>query len=247
MYALLIASLMVFVRGFWAKMAFVTHSGGIKGLRELIPEKFQWKSFFEAVLLTGKVRRNGNVAVFHSLIYYGFVILWIATDLVAIHADTPFKIYKGMTYIIISFLSDIAGIAILIGIALAYKRRYIKRPEYLRATKPKSELFMYGMLVALVTVGYALEGLRIFGTGYAPGRGLVVTGGLGLGQHHRVVALFLRNDGNLVQSLVDDSYGEHHGVCGRYSLLKIFSYLFAPAFGPHHPPETGGRLTGHEL
>ena len=164
MYVLLIVALVIFVKGFYEKIAFITHSGGIKAVKALIPKKFNWQNFFETLLFTGKMKRDGRVAFFHFLIYYGFIILWIATDLVAIHADTPFKIYKGMTYIIISFLSDIAGIAILVGIALAYKRRYVDQPKYLSATRPKRELFMYVMLTALVILGYALEALRIFGT-----------------------------------------------------------------------------------
>ena len=164
MYVLFVASLLIFIRGFYEQTLFITHAKGIKALKDLIPKKLCWKSFFATIFLTGKVRRKGTVAFFHSLIYYGFVILWIATDLVAIHADTPFKIYKGMTYIVISFLSDIAGITILIGIALAYKRRYIDRPKYLSSTKPNRELWMYAILVALVLIGYALEALRIFGT-----------------------------------------------------------------------------------
>ncbi len=164
MYILLVGSLIIFIKGFYEKIAFITHSGGIRALKSLIPKKLNWRSFFETLLLTGKVKRDGRVAFFHSLIYYGFIILWIATDLVAIHADTPFKIYKGVTYIVISFLSDIAGIAILVGIALAYKRRYVDQPNYLASTRPKRELFMYAMLTALVVLGYALEALRIFGT-----------------------------------------------------------------------------------
>jgi ferredoxin/nitrate reductase gamma subunit len=93
------------------------------------------------------------------------LILWIATDLVAIHFDTPFQIFKGTTYIVVSFLADIAGLAILIGLALAYYRRYILKPAYLSASKPQQEKFMYAMLVWLVVIGYLLEGLRILGTG----------------------------------------------------------------------------------
>ena len=94
-----------------------------------------------------------------------FLILWIATDLVAIHYDTPFKIFKGTLYIVVSFLADMAGIAILIGLGFAYKRRYIDKLEKLSATKPNQEKTMYAFLVALVLLGYLIEGVRILGTG----------------------------------------------------------------------------------
>lgn len=165
MYVLLVASFAIFAKGMWGKVLFLTRGQGVSKLKELLPHKLNWKNFFETLFFTGKVTRKANVGIFHSLIYYGFVILWIATDLVAIHADTPFQIFKGWTYIIVSFLADIAGIAILIGLALAFYRRYVKTPASLSATQPKREYFMYGMLAALVIIGYLLEGLRILGTG----------------------------------------------------------------------------------
>jgi Fe-S oxidoreductase len=165
MYVLFIVSTAVMVQGLWAKFVFVTKGEGFKGLKSLLPKKLNWNNFISTIMLTGKVPRHTDVGFFHSLIFYGFVVLWIATDLVAIHYDTPFKVFQGTTYIVISFLADIAGLAILIGIALAYHRRYIKRPAYLEATKPNREKLMYAMLVCLVVVGYVIEGIRILGTG----------------------------------------------------------------------------------
>ncbi|MBH47137.1 MAG: hypothetical protein CME71_03100, partial [Halobacteriovorax sp.] len=165
MYVMLIAAFAVFAKGMWQKALFITKGTGLSGLKQLLPHKLNRKNFFETLFFTGKVTRKPNVGIFHSLIYYGFVILWIATDLVAIHADTPFQIYKGWTYIIISFLADIAGLAILAGLALAFYRRYARKPDSLSATNPNREYFMYGMLAALVIIGYLLEGLRILGTG----------------------------------------------------------------------------------
>lgn len=166
MYGLLVLSTIIMVKGFYNKYLFITKNGSIKSL---LPEKLNWKSFFQTSFLTGKVTRNKEVGIFHSFIFYGFIILWIATDLVAIHYDTPFKVFTGTTYIVISFLADMAGLAILIGLGLAYYRRYVKKPDYLQATKPKQELFMYLMLATLVIIGYLIEGLRILGTGMPEG------------------------------------------------------------------------------
>ncbi len=162
MYAMFFASVLVFIRGLYQKYALVSQG---RSFKELLPEKFNWSNFWSTMFFQGKIKRFTAPAIFHSLIYYGFLILWIATDLVAIHYDTPFKVFKGPVYIIVSFAADIAGLAILLGLGLAYKRRYIDKPDYLKATKPKQELFMYGMLVALVVLGYLIEGLRISGTG----------------------------------------------------------------------------------
>lgn len=162
MYVFMFAAFAVAGMGIWKKFQFVT---GTQGLKSLLPKKLNWSRFLQTIFFTGKVTRDKKVGIFHSLIYYGFVILTIATELVAIHADSPFKVYQGTTYIIISFLADFAGLAILIGLTLAYKRRYIDKPDYLSATKPGREKWMFLMLFLLVIIGFILEGLRLIGAG----------------------------------------------------------------------------------
>jgi Fe-S oxidoreductase len=165
MYFLFMVSLVVMGRGIYEKILFVTNGEGVEALTKVLPKELSWGKFLKTILLTGKVPRFKNVAFFHNLIFVGFVILWITTDVVALHADTPFKIFKGDLYIVLSFLSDIAGLMVLLGLALAYRRRYILKPDYLKATKPTQELLMYRILGSLVVIGYLIEGLRIAGTG----------------------------------------------------------------------------------
>lgn len=164
MYALLALSSIIFIKGLLDKINFVTSGTGIKGLKKVLPEKLNWGEFLRTTLLTGKVPRSKDVAIFHGLIFFGFFILWIATDLVAIHYDTPFKIFEGNIYKVVSFAADFAGLAVLIGLILAFKRRYITKPDYLSSTNPKRELFMYSMLASLVIIGFLIEGVRILGT-----------------------------------------------------------------------------------
>lgn len=149
-----------FAYGFYLRLNYIK---GKQGLKTLLPDHLNWNSFFKTIFFQGKVTRDTYVAIFHSLIFYGFLILWIATDIVAIHFDTPMKIFHGTTYVIISFLADIAGLAVLTGVALAYYRRYVLKPSFLSATNPRQEKFMYAVLVWLVVVGYLLEAIRIYG------------------------------------------------------------------------------------
>jgi Fe-S oxidoreductase/nitrate reductase gamma subunit len=162
MYFLLIIASAVFAFGLKLKFDYITRG---KSWKEILPSKLNWESLFKTIAFQGKIVRDPYVGVFHSLIFYGFLILWIATDLVAIHFDTPFQVFKGTTYIIISFLADIAGLAILVGLSLAFYRRYILKPSYLSSTHPNREKFMYAMLTWLVVAGFLLEGLRLLGTG----------------------------------------------------------------------------------
>ena len=161
MYILFFTALLVFAVGIVGKLQFITGKKGLSLFFREFLRPLNWKSFLETLFFTGKVSRSSHVGCFHALIYYGFVILWIATDLVKIHMDTPFAVFHGWTYVIISFLSDLAGVALLAGMALAAHRRYIKKPSWLQATNPRQELFMYGMLFLLVILGFALESIRI--------------------------------------------------------------------------------------
>lgn len=162
MYALLLAATAVFLKGLHAKYVFVTHGRDPKAL---LPKSLNWRNFLRTIFFQGKVTRAPLVAVYHTLIFWGFLTLWIATEFVAIHFDTPFKIFKGPVYQWVSLTADIGGVAILLGLAIAYWRRYMRKPAFLSATRPHQELFMYGMLAALVVVGYLLEGIRLIGTG----------------------------------------------------------------------------------
>ncbi len=167
MYLLLLLSVGVFFKGLYQKLKFVTNGGPISLIwKEKLFVELNWGNFLKTVFLTGKVPRVKSVSFFHSLIFYGFFILWIATDLVAIHYDTPLKIFTGRTYIIVSFLADFAGLALLLGLFFAYYRRYIKKPNYLEASSPRQELYMYGILFWLVVLGFFLEGLRILGNNF---------------------------------------------------------------------------------
>lgn len=166
MYFCLALATAALAKGLYQKYLFITQG---KDWKQILPKKLNWQNFLKTIFFQGKVTRDPFVGLFHSMIFYGFITLWIATEFVAIHYDTPFKVFHGPVYIVVSFLADIGGVFIILGLMLAYYRRYIKKPDYLAATKPNNEKFMYSMLLALVLVGFLLEGIRIFGTGMPDG------------------------------------------------------------------------------
>ena len=166
MYLSLLVANVVLFKGLYEKYKYVTQG---KNWKSILPKKLNFQNFFKTIFFQGKVTRDPYVGIYHSMLFYGFVVLFIATELVGIHADTPFKIFKGTTYIIVSFLADIGGVFVMAGVMMAYYRRYIKKPDYLSATRPQQERFMYGMILSLVLVGYLLEAIRIWATGMPQG------------------------------------------------------------------------------
>ncbi len=188
MYASLVPATYFFIQGLIPKYKFVV---GDKNPKDILPKQLNIKSFLTTIFYQGKVPRDGFVNVFHSMIFWGFITLFIATELVAIHADTPFKVFTGTTYKVVSFLADVGGIFVLLGIGLAYYRRYVQKKQFLSATRPNQEKFMYGMLIALVVIGYFLEAIRIYVTNMPEGERFwspigytfaAVIGSLGLSQ-----------------------------------------------------------------
>lgn len=155
------------VQGIVQKYRYLTSFG--KNIKDVLPKELNYVNFLRTIFFQGKVKRDRFVGVFHSMLFYGFVVLFIATELVAIHADTPFKVYRGTTYIVISFLADFAGLFVFFGVLMAYYRRYVLKPKYLSATKPNQEKFMYGMIMALIVIGFVLEAIRIWAAGMPEG------------------------------------------------------------------------------
>lgn len=178
MYLSLGVACAFFVQGILQKYRYLTSFG--KNIKDVLPKELNYQNFLRTIFFQGKVKRDRFVGIFHSMLFYGFVVLFIATELVAIHADTPFKIYKGTTYIVISFLADWAGLFVFLGVLMAYYRRYVVKPKYLSATKPNQEKFMYAMIMALIVIGFVLEAIRIWAAGMPEGEKLWSPIGYGL-------------------------------------------------------------------
>ncbi|MBV9495776.1 MAG: 4Fe-4S dicluster domain-containing protein, partial [Acidobacteria bacterium] len=89
-----------------------------------------------------RTARERYVGVFHRFLTYGFVVLTIATIVVALDADLGTSIMRGGFYLWFqSFTVDLFGALVLIAIAMAAVRRYIKRPRKLVRTSPDVTAF----------------------------------------------------------------------------------------------------------
>ncbi|MBF0361378.1 MAG: (Fe-S)-binding protein [Oligoflexia bacterium] len=170
MYLLFLLSLILLFRNLYRHYIFI-----MKGVftEHLLPSRFvdlNFKKFFKTIFLQGRVINDLYAGIFHSMIFYGFLTHLLATITVMIHLDTPFKIFNGYIYIVVSFLADLGGVSMILGIALAMFRRYFLKPKYLQHLQlqlqlPSSDLsywYLYLMLIFFVVIGFSLEGIRIF-------------------------------------------------------------------------------------
>jgi Fe-S oxidoreductase/nitrate reductase gamma subunit len=118
---------------------------------------------FRAGVWMQTLLRDPAAGVMHSLLYFGFVFLFIATVLLEIDHQLPesMKFLHGRTYQAYAAGADAAGVMFLAGIGWAAVRRYAVRPFRIRTkTKPEDALVL-GTFAVLGLTGFFAEGLRI--------------------------------------------------------------------------------------
>src|SRR5215813_15390503 len=123
----------------------------------------RFKLLINHAVMQRRTARNAYSGFFHRLITYGFVILTIATTVVALDADFGTTIMRGRFYLYFqSFIVDMFGALVLVGVGLAAVRRYLLRPKSLVYTDEATWILVAIALICLQ--GFLLEGWRIAAT-----------------------------------------------------------------------------------
>lgn len=103
---------------------------------------------------------DGYVGVFHRLIFYGFLVLIAATTVVAFDADLGMHIMRGRFYLYFqSFVVDVFGALVLLGILMAAGRRWLARSRKLVYSQEAAGIL--AALFVIIVSGFLLEGWRI--------------------------------------------------------------------------------------
>jgi hypothetical protein len=89
-------------------------------------------------------RRDPYVGWAHRGIFYGFVVLFIGTVILAINTDFTepvfgWRFFEGNFYLGYSIVLDVLGLALLTGIVMMMVRRAIIRPRKLDYARPDRE------------------------------------------------------------------------------------------------------------
>ncbi|MBK5267783.1 MAG: 4Fe-4S dicluster domain-containing protein [Acidimicrobiia bacterium] len=107
--------------------------------------------------------RDRAAGLMHSLVYWGFLLLFLGTVILEIDHLLPisWKFLHGSTYQVYSATLDAAALAFLGGLLWALVRRYGQRPWRLRSkTKPEDGLIL-GVLALIGISGLLTEAARI--------------------------------------------------------------------------------------
>jgi Fe-S oxidoreductase len=160
MYAMFAVSLVVAGYGVYRRVALWRR--GLPVSRFDRPAE-RLKMLVKHALEQRRTAREKYAAVFHTFIFYGFIILTVATTVVMLDSDFGLPIMRGQFYLYFqSFVVDIFGALVLVGVGIAAARRVIVKPEKLVYTDESLLILAAIFLIALT--GFLIEGWRIAAT-----------------------------------------------------------------------------------
>lgn len=98
----------------------------------------------------------------HLAVYSAFIVLFIATCLVAVESDLGIRILDGNFYIAFKLFANTFGLLLLAGILVALVRRYAFRPKGL--TTDGDDLLQLLLIGAIGLTGFLVEAARLAAT-----------------------------------------------------------------------------------
>ncbi len=160
MYVMFAASAAIAVYGFYRRIA--VWRRGLPANRFDQP-LLRLRLLLKHAVAQGRTIREEQAGVFHTLIYTGFIILTIATTVVMLDYDFGLPLMRGAFYLYFqSFIVDLFGVLVLIGVGMAAIRRFIQRPGKLVYTDEAMWILVAIFVIALT--GFLVEGWRIAAT-----------------------------------------------------------------------------------
>jgi len=161
MYILAFAAFGVMGWGFWKRLP-IWQQG--KALNRFDRYDERVKRMISDVFSQEKIFRVTDGGIFHSLFFWGFLILFAGTMLVMIQADffTPLlhvNILTGEFYKAFSLVLDLAGLVSLLMLTGLIIRRFVIRPKGLEIVR--DDYIVLQLLFAILITGFFLEGARM--------------------------------------------------------------------------------------
>ncbi len=131
------------------------------------------KSFIKFALFQGRLVCDKYALLMHLGIFFGMFVLFLGTALATIDQDVAHllfntQILKGSFYLGYKLFLDLFGIALIIGLLLAFYRRYVLKPERLKnlvyPTFPLDSFYLLAILLFIAISGFFVEAIRLAAT-----------------------------------------------------------------------------------
>lgn len=163
-YAMAIIGTGIFCFGIWQKLQLILKAKKLTNDNRFENLGQRLKSLIQNAFAQKRLRKNKLAAVAHALVFYGFISLWIVTDIVAMQDHDFFGVYffQGTFYKALSLFADLAGLAVLVGVTIFLLRRYIFTSKRLDNTQ--MDWIQPVFLGVFVITGFVIEGFRMAAT-----------------------------------------------------------------------------------
>lgn len=167
LFLLTAVALVIFAYGIYRRWQLWVALGKPESRLDHLPERI--KALLVNGLLQWKTFGEPYPGIMHGLIFFGFFVLIFgaAFDATEFHIAEPlgWAFLRGTTYLVFSFLMDLFGVAVLIGVLLALYRRYIQRPDRLgyqgKPDNTPDDLIVLLLIFGIIVTGFIIEALRI--------------------------------------------------------------------------------------
>ncbi len=157
MYLMFVASLVIAGYGIWQRVRLWRYGSFAFRFDQPVA---RLKRMFKHGTAQARTVREKYAAVFHTFIYTGFIILTIATAIVAIDYDFGLPVMQGNFYLYFqSFIVDIFGALVMVGVGIALYRRLVLKPKKLVYYDEATLILTTIFLIAFT--GFLVEGWRI--------------------------------------------------------------------------------------
>jgi Fe-S oxidoreductase/nitrate reductase gamma subunit len=131
--------------------------------------KKRLKNLFLNGILQVRTFKEFYPGVMHGLIFFGFFVLFFgaAFDATEFHIAEPLGIpfLTGTFYLVFSFLMELFGLFVLVGVILAAARRYVTRPDRLgykgQGDNTADDAIVLALIGSIIVTGFIIEALRI--------------------------------------------------------------------------------------
>src|SRR4030065_1897636 len=124
------------------------------------------RCFFVPALGQVRILEKAYPGIMHFLIFWGVTIQVLGTiiNILNMLLFFPWVITfpRGTAYLVYELIMDIAGLAILIGVTMAFFRRIVLRPKYLETRW--DDYFALSILALIPLLGFMMEGTRLLAT-----------------------------------------------------------------------------------
>ncbi|MEA1961064.1 MAG: heterodisulfide reductase-related iron-sulfur binding cluster [Bacillota bacterium] len=157
-YLIMFIPIGVFLFGFYQRIQVWRLAKGEIHRNDKIGERIV--SFLVNTFLHVRVIKKPLAGWMHLLLFWGFLVLFIAAGVDAAHNAINWPHLEGGIYIGLSWVVDVLGLLALIGIVVLAVIRYVQKPDRLNDTKA-SDGWVILLVLGILFTGFVIEGARI--------------------------------------------------------------------------------------